>query len=81
MSAQMDAQDRHLDQKGQELLPPPNELALELMGALRGPAEEEIALVDPNVFDHPDGVARLIARFEDHCKEEGSPSPSTTMRR
>ena len=40
------------------------------MGALKGPAEEEVALVNPDVFDHPDGVARLIALFEDPCKEE-----------
>ena len=40
------------------------------MGALTGPAEEKSALIDPDAFDHPDGVARLIARFEDHCKEE-----------
>jgi hypothetical protein len=49
---------------------PPNEQALELLGALTGPAEEELSTVDPDVFDHPDGVKRLIAKFEVHCKEE-----------
>jgi hypothetical protein len=42
---------------------PPNEQALELLGALTGPAVEELSTVDPDVFDHPEGVKRLIAKF------------------
>ena len=48
---------------------PPNELALDLLGALKGRAKAQLATVDPDVFDHPDGVQRLIDRFETSCRE------------
>jgi len=49
---------------------PPHERALELLGALRGRAKRDLATVDPDVFDHPDGVTRLIEKFEVSCAEE-----------
>ena len=49
---------------------PPNELAIDLLQALKGRAKREVENLDPEDFNVEDGIEKLIAVFEVTCKEQ-----------
>ena len=60
---------------------PPNELAIDLLQALKGRARREVEHVDPDDFDVEDGIEKLIAVFEKSCKEQMVVRQSVAMKK